>query len=411
MNVIAITRALEGPTKKAYFWSILLNAPFWVMYGYLPFILVQELGASPLQVTLLISLKPAVSLLSVYWGSTIRNRPGRLVKNVISSTVAAHLPILLFPFIDNCWYFIAAYALYIMCERGGKPAWMEILKINMESKDRQNLFSKVSSYSYCIGILAPCLFGLPMDLIQGSWRWIFVATSLLSMLSIFWQIKIPIHQTGKGYEPHHDTAWLTKPWRESWNLLKQRKDFRLFQWGFFFGGAGTMLMQPAIPPFFMNELSLSYTELAFALSLCKAVGFAATSPLWARWMGYMDIFKLVGLVTLVMAFFPLFILGGKVWLFSIYFAYILYGVMQAGSELSWHLSGPHFSHQKDSTPFTAVNILMIGLRGLIFPMIGTVLLSTFSAVMPLILGGVFCLLGTYSMMRKKMDKVALEAAA
>lgn len=410
MSVIAFTQALERPTKRAFFWSVLLNAPFWVMYGYLPFILVQELGATPLQVTLLIALKPAVSLISVYWGTTIHNQPNRLVKNLVSTTLCAHLPILLFPFVENSWYFVAAHALYIMCERGGKPAWMELLKINMAAPERQKLFSKVSTYSYGIGILAPCLFGVPMDYLQGSWRWIFVLTSLLSMSSIFWQWRIPVCLKERSISKS-GAGWLLKPWRQSWNLLKNRKDFRLFQWGFFFGGAGVMLMQPAIPSFFMNELSLSYTELAVALSLCKAVGFAATSPLWARWMGRVDIFRLVGIVTLVTSLFPLFILGGKVWLFSIYIAYLLYGAMQAGSELSWHLSGPHFADKGDSSPYTSVNILMIGLRGLIFPVIGTLLLGQFTAVTPLLLGGLLCLIGTYSMMNRKAQSAALEMAA
>src|SRR5690606_33776186 len=117
------------------------NAPFWAMYGLLPFIL-YDLGASPFQITLMVSLKPIVSLLSVYWGAHIHNRPDRIVANLISTTFLSHLPFLLFPWINDPWYLIAAASIYMMLERGAKPAWMELLKRNLESKDRESFFSK-----------------------------------------------------------------------------------------------------------------------------------------------------------------------------------------------------------------------------------------------------------------------------
>lgn len=45
----------------------------------------------------------------------------------------------------------------------------------------------------------------------------------------------------------------------------------------------------------------------------------------------------------------------------LYVAYGLYGVMQAGSELGWHMSGPCFAQEKDSTVFSSTNVLMVGI--------------------------------------------------
>ena len=38
--------------------------------------------------------------------------------------------------------------------------------------------------------------------------------------------------------------------------------------------------------------------------------------------------------------------------------------MQAGSELSWNMSGPLFSKQEESSSYTSVNIVTAGIRGL-----------------------------------------------
>jgi hypothetical protein len=78
----------------------------------------------------------------------------------------------------------------------------------------------------------------------------------------------------------------------------------------------------------------------------------------------------------------------------VFFAYIIYGVMQAGSELSWHLSGPVFSGTEDSSPYSSVNVLSAGLRGCVAPCIGALLCSYSNAVIVLMIGGILCLLAS-----------------
>ncbi len=379
------------------------------MYHFLPFILVQELGATTEQVAVMVSLRPVVSLLSIYFSSAIANRTDRIKKNIIYLTLLAHLPILFFPFATNTWYFIAASAFFISCEKGAKPAWMELLKINLKSDERQKLFSWVATCSYSFGMLAPWIFGIPMDQVPGLWRWLFVGTSLLSMSALLAQIKIKvdISEVPKIEKISRVQAFL-KPWIEAKRLLATDPLFRLFQWGFFFGGAGLMLMKSAIPHFIMRELGFSYTELSFAVALYTALGYATTSPFWAKWMRKENLFQVVGLVTLIMAIFPLCILGGKIHIYMIYLAYALYGIMQAGSEISWHLSGPLFARQGDSSTYTSVNVLLVGVRGLIFPSIGTLLLSSFMPITPLLVGSLLCLIGTYLMLsQRQFQKISL----
>ena len=60
-------------------------------------------------------------------------------------------------------------------------------------------------------------------------------------------------------------------------------------------------------------------------------------------------------------------MGAAAIFFGSYAAYTMFGIMQAGSTLSWHLSGPIFSKEKDSTLFSGVSVAMVGLRGCIFP--------------------------------------------
>ena len=112
-----------------------------------------------------------------------------------------------------------------------------------------------------------------------------------------------------------------------------------------------MLLQPALPILFVDQLKLSYTELALALAACKGIGFALTSSLWGRWLPNASFFRPVALVTFMASLFPLILLAAQL-RGREYSAYLAYGVMQAGSELYWHLTGPIFSGREDSTLYS-----------------------------------------------------------
>ncbi|MBX9704543.1 MAG: hypothetical protein K2X39_10355 [Silvanigrellaceae bacterium] len=158
-----------------------------------------------------------------------------------------------------------------------------------------------------------------------------------------------------------------------------------------------MLWQPALPLFFFNVLHLNFTELTIAMTLCKSLGYMVALPFWTRAMSRIDLFAFSGAVTAIAAFFPLGLLAAQWNLTWLYATYLLYGVMQAGSELSWNLSGPIFSKNEDSSTYSGVNVLTIGLRGCFAPPLGSILCSLTNATTVLLMGGGFCLLATWQM--------------
>lgn len=158
-----------------------------------------------------------------------------------------------------------------------------------------------------------------------------------------------------------------------------------------------MLMQPALPKFFFDSLHLSYAELAIALSACKGIGFAMTTRYWSSLMNRLNIFRFSAFVTALAALFPLVLLLSKFQVSWLYVSYLIYGVMQAGSELSWHLSGPVFAKKQDSSIFSSVNVATVGIRGCIGPFLGSLLCSHFSAPLVLFICFFLCLMATFQM--------------
>lgn len=384
-------------TKSAYILTRLFDAPFWAIFNMLSFILYKDLHATPFQLAMLITLKPLVSIFSSYWSSHVNNRRDRLIPNILSARLLAALPFFFFPWVSNPWFFVASFGFYMMLALGIVPAWMEILKLNLPDKVRENIFSYAQISAYSLGAFLPYLLGGILDEYSQAWRWIFPSAALLALVSSFFQLRITIPPQKIVSQPPTTNFghYLLKPWKNSWNILKEHPDFLKFQTGFMLFGCGLMIMQPVLTIFFVDELKLSYTEMAVALAFFKGVGFLIGSPLWSKWIHRLNINYLCGIVAIIASFFPLGLICAKSFLFLLYLSYFAYGFLQAGNELAWNLSGPIFSKGKDSSAFTTVNVIAIGVRGCFIPFIGSTLSIYFGSVAVMVLGGFICLLATF----------------
>jgi predicted MFS family arabinose efflux permease len=398
-------------TRIAYTWTRILNTPFWALYTLLPFIMFKDLQATSWQIACIISLKPIVSLFSLYWSSQIKRRRDRLRSNIVWASILGHLAFLFVPWMSHPWFFILASAIYMLFHRGVNPAWMEVLKINVPEDSRKTVFAYGSAVYHVGGALLAIALGWLLDAYFQAWRWLFPITAFISIGAIIFQATLPIKRSLSNeallITPEFSfKEQLQKPWKEAWELMKQRPDFARFQIGFMLGGGGLMLWQPALPQFFFETLQLNYKELTFAMTLCKSVGYALALPLWTRAMSRMNIFPFTAFVTAIAALFPLSLMAAQWSLIWLYAAYLLYGMMQTGSELSWNLSGPIFSKHEDSSTYTGVNVVSIGLRGCLAPPLGSFLCNLTNATMVLLMGGGFCLLATWHMYlnRQKEEK-------
>lgn len=379
-------------TKIAYLGTLILNTPMWVLFNMLPYILYKDLHASALQIAVMTALKPSVSLLSLYWSSAVDKRRDRLRGNIIWARVLSLLPFFFFPLTENIWFFIASFGLYMMLARAVMPAWMEILKLN----DCQHSFITGSWIGRIGDIAAPLFIGWVLDSYTGAWHWLFPILALISLTSVAvqWGISLPEKSPTEEAPDQCQPAAvnpLTTPWKNIWQLLKERPDFFNFQLGFMLAGTGTMISHPVLPQFFVDILQLSYTEMAMALTLCKAVGFLATMPLWGRYIKTADIFLYAAWPPLCICCFTFLLLLAPSHIAYLFAAYLCYGFMQAGGEISWHLSGPIFSKDRDSSLFSSINVLTVGLRGCLVVPLGSLLGFYLGPYFVIVLGGFLCL--------------------
>jgi predicted MFS family arabinose efflux permease len=396
-------------TYWAYVWTRVLDTPFWGIFNLLPFILYKDLHATPFQLAAIITLKPLVSVLSSYWSHKVSTSSTRLVPSIITARWIAYLPFLAFPFIESAWYVIACFGLFMFLQVGMMPAWMELLKQNVPKNTREKVFSYTQAFGYLGGGLLPFAIGWILDEWIGAWRWMFIIASLTALCANFWQRAILVRPTDPSLESTPEQSHpLLQPWKCAWQLLRKRPDFAKFQIGFMLIGSGLMIIQPALPVFFVDGLHLSYTEMGIAITLCKGISFACSAPLWVRWIQKVDLFRFGAVLAALAALFPLLLLAAQTQILWLYLAYLTYGLMQAGNELSWNLSGPMFAKHADSSPFSSVNVIAVGVRGMFVPSIGAFCLAQFGSTSVIVMSGVLCLLASLRMALYSQKKVQME---
>lgn len=376
-------------TRLAMLWTNLASEPLVGLYTLLPFILRKEYVANVFQLSIFLTLRPVLSLFSFFWSASFKKGKSHLVANLVTAFLLTYLPFIFLPWVDNFSFFLFAAASYQLFSRAAIPSLMEIIKCNIPKKPREDAFSLY----YLFGFIESGVLGLLFAWILRShfmdWKMLFSCASLIGLSSVLLFKRIPV-KDGKEFVETHSSI---KPWKESFYLLYKHRNFRYLQWVFMFGGSALMLMGPAFSSFYVDTLSLSYTNMATARFIFMALGVAGSTFLWKKGLAVCDILKLSLWVLIGMGIFPIMLLFAQMHIAFLYLGFMLYGIAQAGSHLIWNLSGTIFAGEHDSSPFTRVNILLIGIRGIVMPLLGGLLCQLFGSTFVLVLGGGVCLTG------------------
>ncbi len=361
-------------TRSALIVSSLFHEPLACLFIWLPFILRKDCQATAWQISLLATLKPLVSILSFYWSQITYYFGMNPSKSVLLSGIFARILFLFFPFFHSIEFILIASSFYLFFARAGLPSWMEMLKLNLEPKMREKWFSLSSMLGYAEGIFLAIGLGSLFDQTLSAWRYLFSLSALLGILATIYQTFVP-KSMPMPIKRRFNSVWqlVYAPIKDTLFLMKKRKDFALFQWGFMAAGFGIMLANVICPLFFVDVLGLKHVEFAHARYIFMGLGFILFSPLWQKGMQNVSIYGLTLKICFGFAVFISLVFLSNFDIRFLYGAFFLYGASQAGSHLIWHLSGPIFSKEEDSTIFSSVNLVMVGLRGLIGPILGSMI--------------------------------------
>lgn len=385
---------MRSASVSYYLYTILVS-PLEVLFTLLIFILSVSLGATPFQLMIMTCLKPITSFVSFYLGALLSNSSFSLRRYLIVNLIVGTVPCIFFPFVNNVWYYIASYALFMITLRAAYPAWIEILKRHTELQNLSHVVSRGNSIYYGVMILFPPLIAVYLDQNPLIWKIIFITCAISRILSILVlsRIEMDTTETQNPKTKFNLKKQLFDPLYKGFQLLKKKPQFGNYLALFFIGGAGIIGIQSILPIYFKKDLHLSYTELAMAFSFCKGVSFITTSSIWAKFLNRSSIFMLNSFMNLFSCLFLALITASSFETSFLYPAYLFYGVMQAGCQISWNMSGAIFSDSEESSFYSSMNLALVGVRGIICPAVFFVLFSLSNANIVFLSAFILCFLG------------------
>ena len=389
-------------TKWELIWSAILNAPLFSMYSLTIFILRKDLKATVFHLALLTMLRPTMAFISYYWSSYVFNREDKLRANFLGASFLGCFLFLLFPFVSGIWFVIFTSAIFMLFYRAKTPAWMEIVKLNIEKEKREKLYAFSTSIAYFVGPVLAFIF--PPILAQNTnmYKNLFFIAGVFGLLNVLILSKLPINFKNKNFENlKKEKIQFLKPLKEGFSLLKSRPDFFVFQLGYMLAGFGLMLIQPIIAIFCVDKLNISHFEFAIAILIFKDMGFVISSPIWGRLFTKFSVLKLSAYMFVFFALFMITITFSVFNILWLYIAFLLYGIASSGSHLLWNLSGPIFAGNENSSKYTSINVVMTAIRGSIAPTLGSLLVLFIPEISIFLIGAVFCLFSFYIVLKNQ----------
>ncbi|RDB31416.1 hypothetical protein [Candidatus Similichlamydia laticola] len=355
----------------------LSREPLTIFLSLVPLILVRDFGASPQDLAWLTFLKtmtPFIGFIGSSFCSAYTSHPALLMAAI---GLIARLPFLFLLLLQPTPPIVLlAMTVYFSCMKMTLPFWVETLHVLYQER-RFECWSLLQSYGYLMGILLGPFLGWILD--QGflSFTSLLAFLTIFSLLSLFLQVCV----IREDLLAKHFVKAKPAPFclRKLFQLFFVTPSLIRFHIVFFTVGCGVLLLHMAVPLFLAPfKETLPYTKLWTISLWSKAVGGFCISFWGCKFIGknlFPSLCFIIILALLQLAFLHCLVRSQGRSLVCLILSFLCDGMTVSGSNLIWDLSPTVFSRDATSRRYTQLNLLMVGLRSLVIPLLTKFLLS------------------------------------
>lgn len=338
-----------------------------VLYGAfggltLPFIPVmgRRLGATPLQVSLLVAAPAIVFLLSFWIVNAVR--PVHPVRLVMWPALLGRALFLLMPLVKTPVPYVILVVLFHAVTSITTLGYAQVMRAVYPDDVRGRIMALVKVGMAMVWVAASLAGGQLTQVVP--FQWVFAAAGVLGMASavVFSRIRTP----DTIEVPEHINPAVT------WRLLQADGAYRRFLLAFFVYGFGGWLMSPAVPILLVDVLRASN----FQVGLLGAVASAMWMLSFYSWGKMIDrqtathtmktVFG-IGMLTPVV-----YLLAPNAWVVQL--AGVTDGLTSAGIDLGWLAAALHYAPPGQVLHYVTLFNTSVGIRAATGPFIAGVLI-------------------------------------
>ena len=366
-------------TARATFFYELASSPLTGAYvgvlALLTWVAKQTLGASDLEVAVLIATPAAAQLFSVYWAHLMEGRPK--MPWVVWPSLVSRFLILCVGFVANSWTLVVLGAIAFLVGAMSTPAGNAIWRYNYPSSHRYRAVGAVLTTLFATSLVVSLAVGWLLKT-EGEWlfRVVFPIAGVLGMLGVWVYANIRVRGEGelKDLPPE------SKPFSFSSNfgLLRRDPRFGKFMLLQFILGFSNLMSGPALISLLKGQ-EADYLQASIVLNVAPSIVIVLSMPVWGRVLQKMNPWRARGWQSLLwIAGFSLIAFSGHS-IGLVIAGQAVIGAALGGGNLLWSLQQMYFARKEDVPKYMGLHCSLTGIRGLIAPFVGVFLLGRIGA--------------------------------
>jgi MFS family permease len=368
------------PTDRATF---VRDLPSGVLWGAgsglvvpLVSVIARKLGMPTEIMAVMLAMPFAGSLFSMYIGHFTERRPKMPL--VVWPGVLGRGLFLLVPFVRGPTGFFLIVSLFYLVISVMGPAYAAIMRSNYTDANRGRLMGDIRVAMMLVSAISSWAGGAILQAAPESYRWLFPTAGVLGVLSllVFGRIPVSRDRAGSGGPPgsahapaeaHGGTAFLS-----SLRHVGRDRDFLLFLGALFLCAFPDKMLVPLEPIRLVDELGVDYHSAGLILGTASSVAGIAGYWFWGRISRRGRPLGLFVAILAVMALrLPFFAMAG-VPVHLIPWS-VLGGFSGAGFDILLLLVILRLAAPERFTLSYGMNSTLVGVRGILGPILGTVL--------------------------------------
>ncbi len=386
-------------------------------------VLAKTLHGSALAVTVMTVLIGVSFLASLFWAGAMHNRsktPFILAAGLLGRGGLALAGLSTVP----AW-FIFTVGLGWMGQAMIINAQVAIIQRSYRLDRRNQLFGVAVSAATVMRLVATVVAGRILDLDEQAYGLIFAVAGLAGLFGAVLLTRMeaglqPVPTppgAGELYQPLKEPGFAggLRSMRQSVGLLlrilREDRIFRRFEINFFIYGIAFLSLLPMVPLFLVHDLGLDYTRIGLARGLMGQTGLILFAPALGRTLEKLKPVRFCARIFSLLALYPgLLLLAGLLpaaaHIVTVYAAFVCFGIAMAGVSIAWSLSSIHFAGSEDPSAYQSVHSVLVGVRGVVAPLLGYLVMSTTSTLHGFALTAALFLLSALLMARMARDEAA-----
>jgi MFS family permease len=394
---------LEKQTARLLLASALFNGVVMSLNQTQDIIARKALHAQVWQLTVMTMIWPISNFFSIWWGR-IFEKSQHKSRYFILVGIFGRLTLIYGLWLNGMNEFMLLLGLMFSFNSLLIPAQNSIYQNNIESSRR----AKVYGYTMSLGMLVAVIFtffaGRMLDRNDQYFRIILAVTAICGLIAslLLSLVKIKKHESSTEPVPFSWQDTLHDPINRSLALLKTNKPFASFERSFSIYGMGFIMVQPVLPIYLVDMLKLTYTGNFIAKGVISQIPILILSPYLGKWHDRLHPFRFICFFFGLLALFPALIIASALtlkWhLLSVglvYLAFAIFGVAMAGVNIAWNMGSIFFAGKEDASMYQSVHVTMTGIRGILAPMLGLLLLKTLGIISVFAVAVGFLMLASY----------------